>query len=314
MVDLLHQPLTGIAAATEPPEARGLVRDQVRLLAQERLTGDVRHAAFVELPHHLRSGDLLVVNDSAVRAASLPIVGSVLRLNSGTELPDGERLVELQGPDGALLKGPPDGVRSLQVGGPGAPERTTARATVRLSERYPGFRTLWRATVEGDLAAVERRAGRPISYDHLRGSWPLSAYQTIFARRLGSAEMPSAGRPFSRRVVRALAERGVELAALTLHTGLSSHEDPAAELDELPGYPEWFDVPAATAAAVNRTRRRGDRVIAVGTTVVRALESAIDEKGEVQPAQGYTDLMITPKRGVRAVDGLLTGLHVPGST
>ena len=117
--------------------------------------------------------------------------------------------------------------------------------------------------------------------------------------------MPSAGRPFTQALVTALISRGVQIAPLTLHTGVAS-----AEAHE-PPYPERFAVPAATAWLVNAARAAGGRVVAVGTTAVRALESAADGSGRVSAASGWTDLVVTPQRGVRVVDGLLTGLHEP---
>ena len=146
--------------------------------------------------------------------------------------------------------------------------------------------------------------GAPIRYRYLAETLPLGDYQTIFARVPGSAEMPSAGRPFSRRSLDELRLAGVAVATITLHTGVSSQER-----HERP-YREWFEVPAHTAASVNAARLRGGRVVAVGTTVVRALESAVGG-GEVTARSGWTDLIVTPERGVAAVDGLLTGFHEP---
>jgi S-adenosylmethionine:tRNA ribosyltransferase-isomerase len=132
----------------------------------------------------------------------------------------------------------------------------------------------------------------------------LSTYQNVFATVPGRAEMPSAGRPFTGAVLAALAARGVLVAPITLHTGVAS-----AEASE-PPYPEWFAVPAATARLVEHVRAGGGRVVAVGTTVVRALESAVHD-GHVRAGSGWTDLVIGPERGVHAVDGLLTGFHEP---
>jgi S-adenosylmethionine:tRNA ribosyltransferase-isomerase len=150
--------------------------------------------------------------------------------------------------------------------------------------------------------------GRPVAYSYLERSWPLADRQTLFAAVAGSAEMPSAGRPFTERLLGDLAAAGVGLAPVTLHCGLSSPE--AHE----PPVPEWFAVPATTARLVNRTRAAGNRVVAVGTTVVRALESAVAEHA-VDPvvtltaASGWTDLFLGPQRSAQVVNGLLTGLH-----
>jgi S-adenosylmethionine:tRNA ribosyltransferase-isomerase len=157
------------------------------------------------------------------------------------------------------------------------------------------------------------RYGRPIRYGYVDHDWPLSAYQTVFAPpvdriRAGSAEMPSAARPFSEAVVTRLVAGGIVVAPVVLHAGVASpeaHEKP---------YPERFDVPSSTARLVNDAHRAGARVIAVGTTVVRALESAADLQGLVHASQGWTDLVVTPARGVRVVDGLLTGFHEPAAS
>jgi S-adenosylmethionine:tRNA ribosyltransferase-isomerase len=153
-------------------------------------------------------------------------------------------------------------------------------------------------------------AGQPIRYGYITESYPLEYYQTYFAAVPGSAEMPSAGRPFTQRVMDSLRLRHIEVASLLLHTGISSLEVEAEEIEDQPLYPEPFHVPAATAEAVNFAHNEGRRVVAVGTTVVRALESAWDGH-QVRPARGFTRLYVHPGRPVNVVDGLLTGLHDP---
>lgn len=168
---------------------------------------------------------------------------------------------------------------------------------------------LWWARVPEGVPGLLRRYGRPIRYGYTERDQPLSAYQTVFAVAApdgsGSAEMPSAARPFTAALVAELVSRGVQFAPLSLDTGVAS-----AEAHE-PPYPERFSVPPTTAWLVNAARAAGGRVIAVGTTAVRALESAVDAAGVVRPVSGWTDLVVTPRRGVRVVDGLLTGLHEP---
>jgi S-adenosylmethionine:tRNA ribosyltransferase-isomerase len=194
----------------------------------------------------------------------------------------------------------PDATRILLTGG----------TEIDLLRPAPGSARLWLAAVVGDdvLTASLHAHGRAIRYRYVDRDWPLEAYQTVFADKPGSAEMPSAARPFSDALVTALIRRGIALAPITLHTGVSSLEG-----HELP-YPERFEVPSATAAAVNAVHAAGGHVIAVGTTVVRALETAVDRGGTVHPAEGWTDTVITPERGVRAVDGLITGWHEPEAT
>jgi S-adenosylmethionine:tRNA ribosyltransferase-isomerase len=180
-------------------------------------------------------------------------------------------------------------------------------ATATLLTPYRDSHRLWIARLDIDqpIADYLRRWGRPIRYPYVPRQFPLSAYQTVFARLEGSAEMPSAGRAFTRPMLACLRARGVGIARLVLHTGvasLESHEKP---------YEEWYEVPQRTAELVRESKQRGGRVIAVGTTVVRALESSVDANGEVVGSRGWTDLVITPERGVHVVDGLLTGLHEP---
>ena len=279
--------------ATTTPERRGLARDGVRLLVTDLAKSTQHDAAFRELPWFLRRGDLLVVNDSATLPAALVARGTggttfALHLSThiGGELWIAEpRTTVIAGEHVALA----DGAGATFL----APVDT---AHVRLW--YTAISTA--QPIDAFLA----RHGAPIRYRYVDDTLPLHDYQTIFARVPGSAEMPSAGRPFSKRSLDELRQAGVAVATLTLHTGVSSQER-----RERP-YREWFDVPAPTAAAVSTTRLRGGRVIAVGTTAVRALESAASS-GEVTARSGWTDVIVTPERGVAAVDGLLTGFHEP---
>jgi S-adenosylmethionine:tRNA ribosyltransferase-isomerase len=279
--------------ANEPAELRGGGRDDVRLLVSHDT--DVIETRFRELPDFLERGDLLVVNTSATLPAALTAVrenGEEIALHWSTSLPGGLSIVE---PRKVEVR---EGERLTLPGG--------ATATILT----PHSKRLWIAKLDGasPIAPYLRRWGRPIRYPYVSTSFPLSAYQNVFARVEGSAEMPSAGRPFTKRMLACLRSRGVGLARLILHTGvasLESHEKP---------YEEWYEVPLRTAQRVNEAKRSGHRVIAVGTTVVRALESSTDSNGDVVGSKGWTELMITPERGVRVVDGLLTGLHEPRAT
>ncbi len=280
--------------AHEPPEARGLRRDEVRLLVTYRGADRIVHARFADLPGFLRPGDLLVLNDSATLPAALPARradGSAVALHLSTALPAALWVVEPR-----RVRVAAGEVLSLPAGG-----------TARLLVPYRGSPRLWVAQLDlpAPLLPYLATHGRPIRYPYVRGEWPLELYQTTYAREPGSAEMPSAGRAFTREVLDRAAARGIRIAYLTLHTGVASPErdEPPAE--------EWYRVPAGTANLVNGARRGGGRVVAVGTTVVRALETAADEAGRVIASQGWTDLVITPERGVRVADGLLTGFHEP---
>jgi S-adenosylmethionine:tRNA ribosyltransferase-isomerase len=293
-------------AATEPPEQRGLARDEVRLLVAEAGRA-IQHAVFRDLATFLRPGDLVVVNTSATRSAAVDGVradGRPVTLHVSHRVPGSEAwVVELRSPGGA------DRVRGARVGDRvRLPRGVTATLTAAHPDptRRLGSR-LWlaRIPVEGGVAGWVERVGRPIRYGHLRTRPPLAAYQTIFARDPGSAEMPSAGRPFTHRLLSELATRGVGLAPITLHTGVSSPER------HEPPFPEEYDVPESTARLVNMTRASGGRVIAVGTTVVRALETVAQPSGAVTAGAGWTSLVIDPDRSVHAVDGLITGWHEP---
>jgi S-adenosylmethionine:tRNA ribosyltransferase-isomerase len=302
-------------AAREPAEARGAGRDDVRLLLGRRRTETVTHHAFGDLPALLEPGDLLVVNDSGTLPAALDAVpadgGQALVLHVSTELPvstglpRGTWAVEPRLPSADGTTRPLDGTAPGAALAPGSRLRLAGGATATLLRRQTT--RLWAVSFERDTDMPEYllRHGRPIRYSYTDRDWPLATYQTVFARRPGSAEMPSASRPFTTELVTSLVCAGVRLAPLTLHTGVAS-----PEAHERP-YAERFTVPTATAEAVRHARAERHRVIAAGTTVVRALESATDADGVTHAADGWTELVITPRRGVRAVDGLLTGFHEP---
>jgi S-adenosylmethionine:tRNA ribosyltransferase-isomerase len=296
-----------VRSATEPPEARGIARDGVRLLVAR--TSSVTHARFADLPAFLEPGDLVVVNTSATLAAALDGVrrrtGAVVTVHFSTKLPAGGWVVEVR--PNARASGP---VRDVDVG----EYVDLCDGVLRLAEAYPdaaasGSR-LWRADVDlpVDVPRYLARHGSPIAYDYVPDRWPIESYQTVFAREPGSAEMPSAARPFTDRVVTGLVSSGVAVAPVLLHTGVSSLEKGE------PPLPEPYRVPAATARLVNATRAAGGRVVAVGTTVTRALESVARPDGVVAAGMGWTDLVLGPQRPARVVDGLVTGWHEPGAS
>ncbi len=292
------------ADATEPPP----VRDGVRLLVA---TGaGIAHARFGQFAQFLAPGDLVVVNTSATLAAAVDgkRAGTSVEVHFSaelghSELGSGAWVVEVR-PAGASA-GPVTDLR------PGEVISLDAGADLVVGRPRPaGQSRLWEARprVEGGVLAFLARHGRPIRYAYVPRPWPLAEYQTVFAREPGSAEMPSAGRPFTGEVVTDLVTRGVALAPIVLHTGVSSQEPGE------PPQPERFRVPAATARLVNVTRQAGGRVVAVGTTVTRALESAADPDGSVRARHGVTDLVLGPARPARVVSGLVTGWHAPGAS
>ncbi|MGW4199214.1 S-adenosylmethionine:tRNA ribosyltransferase-isomerase [Streptomyces sp. NPDC005004] len=298
-------------SARVPAEQRGpgRGRDSVRLLLSRG--SEVTHHAFRELPRLLRAGDVLVVNTSATLAAAVdgrtgsgPVV-----VHFSTRGDDGRWAVELREPDGR-------GTTRVRAGGPARTEVRLPGGTLLVLEEPlardgegDGGRLWWARVSGAPVPRVLGEHGRPIRYSYTTRDQPLAAYQTVFALPsadgAGSAEMPSAARPFTAGAVAELVSRGVWLAPVTLHTGVAS-----AEAHE-PPYPERFAVPEASARLIGAARAGGGRVIAVGTTAVRAVESAAGSDGEVRAAGGWTDLVVTPERGVRVVDGLLTGLHEP---
>jgi S-adenosylmethionine:tRNA ribosyltransferase-isomerase len=286
--------------ATEPPEHRGLARDGVRLLVAA--PGRLEHRRFRDLASVLAPGDLVVVNTSATVPAALTgrLGGETVPVHVAAQPDAGSWVVEVRRPgnDGPRL----DLSVGTEVELPGG---VTATLVTAFPAPGPDGVRLWRARVTGvdDPLGYLARHGRPIAYGYLRSTFPLADRQTVFARHPGSAEMPSAGRPFTERLVVDLVARGVAVAPIVLHCGVSSpelHEPPA---------PERYAVPPSTARLVNAVREGGGRVVAVGTTVVRALETCADADGTVVPNGGWTDLVLGPDRPARAVSGLVTGLH-----
>jgi S-adenosylmethionine:tRNA ribosyltransferase-isomerase len=289
-------------AAREPPEARGGSRDGVRMLVSHGRTGEISHHAFGDLPGLLLPGDLVVVNVTATIPAAVRSAGG-LSVHFSTPLPDGTWLAELRVPEGTATRPYPGGTPGDVLDLPGGARLTLiGRATARL----------WQARLSTAVTPYLLRHGTHIRYSYVDRDWPSEAYQTVFALRPGSAEMPSASRPFTPQIVTRLVTEGITIAPITLHTGVSSLEG-----DEEP-YPEPYDVPPATARLVSLTRCSGGRVIAVGTTVVRALETAARTAGAgpgfVSPSTGWTHHVVTPQTGLTVVDGLLTGLHEPRSS
>ena len=290
-------------AAHVPPEARGARRDDVRMLVSRGSDPPI-HATFRALPQFLHAGDLVVVNTSATIPAAIDAAlpdGPSLVIHLSTELPGGLWMVE---PRHAIAGGATD---PLSLPARATTVRLAGGVSLELVRPAAGSQRLWLAAADDRDALLHsfRVHGRPIRYRYVDRDWPIEAYQTVFGVEPGSAEMPSAARPFSDASVTALVRKGIALAPITLHTGVSSLEG-----HEIP-YPERYTVPASTAAIVNAAHAGGGHVIAVGTTVVRALETAADRSGTVHPADGWTDTVITPERGVRAVDGLVTGWHEP---
>ena len=294
--------------ADGPVEAEGGRRDDVRMLVAHRGSGELIHARAADLPRHLRAGDVLVVNTSPTLPAAVTSRDGTVVVHLSTDLGDGRWVVEVREPCGLGTRPHPiDHQQAIALAGGGVVRLRRPRSPVA-----DGGARLWEAEVvtPQPLLAWLSGAGRPIRYGCATTAWPLDAYQTIFASRppadpgLGSAEMPSAGRPFTSELISTLIGAGVVFAPITLHTGVSSLE--AHE----PPYAERYRVPETTARLVNDARASGGRVIAVGTTATRALETdAID--GHAHTGDGWTELVITPERGLEIVDGIISGWHEP---
>ena len=291
----------GQSTAAAPPEVRAYSRDDVRMLVAR--PNGLHHRSFNDLPDQLEPGDLVVVNNSATVNAEIDgvrgdrpiVVHAATRLDAATWVVELRTAPNAEAPLLDAVPGETIGVGELPL---------------TLLEPYPyegssptrtGNR-LWRARVEGDLRALLDRHGRPIAYGYLDRRYPLSAYQSVFSSVPGSAEMASAGRPFTHTLITRLVARGIGVAPITLHTGVSSQE-----VDEGP-QSEWYHVPASTARLVELARAHGGRVVATGTTVTRAIESAVLE-GRIQESWGWTDRVVTPEHPAVVVDGLITGWH-----
>jgi S-adenosylmethionine:tRNA ribosyltransferase-isomerase len=304
--DRLSYELPAVLEASEPPEARGLTRDAVRMLVATKSDRVLVPSTFSFLPRFLEPGDALVINTSGTIPAAVDAAaddGTALVVHLSTQLDDTHWVVEPRRPTGRATErweGRLPWRRLALEGG----------ATLTLERPFdPGAR-LWVASLHLGERTLSWLAahGRAIRYSYVERAWPIETYQNVYVTEPGSAEMPSAGRPFTPEVITRLVAKGVVVAPLVLHTGVAS-----LGADEFP-YPERVRVPESTADTVNAAHRRGHRVIAVGTTVVRALETSVGADGRAHPYDGWTDLVVSPERGVRITDGLLTGWHEPASS
>jgi len=295
-------------SAKEPPERRGEGRDRVRLMVIDRRTHAVEHTRFDRLGEYLREGDLLVFNSSRTLPAALEgcaaPAGPCIEMRLAERLPDDTWMALLMCQQGdPFACGLREGLEIVFGEG----------LRAKVLERDRRIPRLWRVRFSrtgAELIDTFYRVGRPIRYEYVSAPWDLDYYQTVYAREPGSAEMPSAGRAFTWRLLFDLKRRGVRVAYVVLHTGLSSYMDD--ELDaQHPASEEEYFITDAAAREINETRGRGGRVVAVGTTVVRALESVADEDGVIRPGHGYTRLRVTAGHVLSVVTGLLTGLHEP---
>jgi S-adenosylmethionine:tRNA ribosyltransferase-isomerase len=292
--------------AHQPAELRGLRRDQVRLMILPRFEGAPIHTRFDQLGDYLRPGDLLVVNSSRTLPAQLQAhdeKGAVVEV----------RLAQRRSEDlwDALLLND-----RLHIGREGMQLDFGQGLTARVLERRPDLPFLWRVQFDRcciPLLDLIYRLGEPVRYNYVGEALPLDLYQTVYASQPGSVEMPSAGRPFTWELLLNLKRLGIGLASISLHTGLSSTRDDIVDATR-PVAEEEFEVPESAARAINAAHAAGGRVIAVGTTVVRSVETMIGADGKVAAGHGWTQMHITARHRLQAIDGLLTGMHEPNST
>jgi S-adenosylmethionine:tRNA ribosyltransferase-isomerase len=301
--------------ASAPPEARGLRRDQVRLMVSHYLTDEVKHTRFYHLDKYLDEGDVIVVNTSRTRNSALLGIradGSVLELHLSIHFDDNLWSVELRSIDEVgKTKHLEDAREGESLSLPGAVSAILQGPYISdCNDNTKPSETLWLAQINfpQDVDEYLERHGFPIRYNYVKERWPLSFYQTVYATEPGSAEMPSAGRPFTPKLLKRLETRGIKIAPLILHTGVSNLET------HEPPYKEFYRVTPETANMVNEAHASGHRVVAVGTTVIRALESVTNGDGQTHAGEGWTCLVVTPQRKLRAVNSLITGMHEPEAT
>ncbi|GGB70139.1 S-adenosylmethionine:tRNA ribosyltransferase-isomerase [Fictibacillus barbaricus] len=286
--------------AKEPPERRGIRRDYVKMMVLDKTTGQTNHTQFYHLDRYLKKGDLLVLNASR----TVPAVLKSQKEMDGTEVEirlahrKNESIWEALPVSGTVKKG--DVIRFSP---------TLTATIIEQSDETP-FVLLAFNLCCSSLFNQIYRLGEPVRYEYIQEPWNLDYYQTVFATIPGSVEMPSAGRAFSWELLFRLQKKGVKIAYITLHTGLSYllddkwHKGPDTNFEN-------YEVPKETAEMILETKRSGGKVIAVGTTVVRTLETVAREKGILQAASGWTNLYITENTKLQVCDGLITGMHEP---
>lgn len=303
--DIIQFELPGQLSCAKPTELRNISRDEVRLLVTTG-NGDVGHSYFRRFTDYLVAGDVLVVNTSATQPAAFPVKLPNNRkgmVHFSTQINDCEWLVEVREIIGNRVVRWKEGEENMVF-------QIPSKATIKLKRKFYADRKLlhlWVVEFNSgmDFQSYMNKYGQAIKYEDLEKSYPLDYYQTFFSSHPGSSEMPSAGRGFTQDLVNKLLQKGIAFAPILLHTGVSSLEE-----NERP-YPEYFEINPLSASVINNAKRNGGRVIAVGTTAVRAVETATNDSGKVLPYKGNTHLNITSNYRMKMVDSLLTGFHEP---
>lgn len=301
--------LPKILECAVPTEERGIRRDEVRLMVSDKITDKVSHDVFKNITTFLQEGDVLIINTSGTMNAAIPITlpnGKDGRIHLSTKKNKKEWIIEIRQVKGEKTKryfGIHVGDQ-FQLPNGGKVEIIAPFYSTNSNDEHLN---LWQAqfAINSKMESYLEEYGIPIKYSDVENIYPNSYYQTVFANEMGSAEMPSAGRAFTPEVITQLVAKGVQFAPVLLHTGVAS-----LEIDERP-YPEYFRVPNTSAQIINQAKKEGRRIIAIGTTAIRAIESAINSKDIVIPSEGFTHLFITPERGLKIVNGMLTGFHEP---
>lgn len=289
--------------ASMPPERRGVRRDRVKMLVLDRQSGRAEHTIFYNLEQYLKAGDVLILNNSRTIPAQL--TGTYLEGEKEQEVT--VRLAHRLSEDiwQALLLGKTEWRKGDQI--------TFTPHLSAIVEEYRTDKPL--VTIKFSICCKALfdqvySIGQPIRYEYIETPWDLDYYQTVFASVPGSVEMPSAGRAFSWEMILDLKKKGIQIGFLQLHTGLSYYED-----DKWPRHPEEnkeeFVIPTETAALIKNAKEQGGRVIAVGTTVVRALEAMYLVHRNIEGLHHWTNLYIDPSYSLNIVDGLITGMHEP---
>jgi S-adenosylmethionine:tRNA ribosyltransferase-isomerase len=295
-------------SATKPPELRGVNRDAVKLLIINRNDGMTYHSTFNHLSDFLRSGDLLIFNSSRTLPASLKTI------NRGINKPSEVRLAEhLPDDTWLVLFLFENEIQNNSLIKPGQKiefESGLSAVVENPDSRNPRLWKIKFSATGAELIDIFYQIGKPIRYGYISAPLPLEYYMTVFAIDPGSSEMPSAGRAFTWKMLFDLKNKNIGTSFLTLHTGLSSYMDDDLSSTHIVSEEEYF-IPAGTAARIRTAKAKGGRIIAVGTTVVRALESSAYLTGKVVAGHSYTNLKITGEHNLKIANGLITGFHEP---
>lgn len=290
--------------ADSPPERRGIRRDHVRMMVSNRWTGESRHVCFFDLPQALKAGDVVVLNASR----TVPAVLYIKHMRNGKVISSQRELRLAHRIDHQTWNVWVVGDQVQQGDEFIFSDQLTARVT---QTELPGPLVQVRFSLAGtQLFEQIYLLGNPVRYEYIKQPWSLDYYQTVYGSVPGSVELPSAGRAFSWELIFRLKKQGVQIVILTLHTGLSYFSDDFPFLPPEQNH-ESYEIPEHAAKVIQQAKQRGGRVIAVGTTVVRALESAAQSDHGCLAQSGISNLYITEETSLQVVDGLMTGFHEP---